>query len=316
VRKVALISLALLAALLVLTAPAAAAQTEIQPAEEELTLYLHAPGHYSKHVLWLTVYARQGVATILSEPDGREIENDLGVAYVTRMRKGPLDGRLDVRFPHLGHIVGRIVPKVGSENEGTSHGCGGRSESGTFVGSVDFRGSGGYGVWRARHAAVTISRGGQLPCIPRSDGSLPKTLFGYVTGYGPGFSAGSDGPFSFLDAGIPGRRRGTEFFAAIYGRGPGETVTFTALDYEWLAGGVACERWAQLSGAPRGDLFEIAPGAAYPPSATLKPPAPFSGEATYSRKGHTFLGDLGVHMLGRTVRLAGSGAAAFLANQH
>jgi hypothetical protein len=91
-------------------------------------------------------------------------------------------------------------------------------------------------------------------------------------------------------------------------------VSFVVNDAEWLHGGVAANRWLAHRGEPRGTQFEIAPGGEKPASATLAPHAPFSGEATYSRRGHSLLGTLAVHLLGRTVRIAGKNTEAALLN--
>jgi hypothetical protein len=281
------------------------------PPPEKLTLYVHAPGYQYRHVLGLTVYAEKGVAVLFTETSGIEVENDRGVAYATRAPKGPFDGRVNVHFQGLGYIVGRLVG-VGPDGQPGCDGSEGESGSGHFVGHLVFRGAGGYGTWRATRVSADVMRG--CAAEATQGASVPKTLFGYLGGYGPGFSGGSDGPFSVLDARVPGRKRSAELLALAYGRGPEESLTFIARADEYLGDGVVCERWAKRSGIPRRDQFEIAPGSRRPPAATVKPPAPFSGEATYSRDGQAFLGDLTVRLLGRTVRLAGANAEASITN--
>jgi hypothetical protein len=293
----------------VATSAAAAAEA---PPPESLTLSVHAPGHVYRHVLDLTVYAEKGVAVLLTETSDDEIENDRGVSYATRVPKGPLDRRVEVHFRGLGQIVGRFVGGGRPSGSQACEGSEGEGESGHFVGRLVFHGSGGYGTWRATRVSAEVRRGCSAEAT-RGE-SVPKTLFGYLDGYGPGFSGGGNGPFSNLDARIPGRKRSAELLALVYGRGPEESLTFLAYAGEYLGDGVVCERWAKRSGIPRRAQFEIAPGATHPPSATIKPPAPFSGEATYSHKDGSFLGDLEVHLLGRTVRLAGPTAEAFVSN--
>jgi hypothetical protein len=289
---------------------AAAAGTP--PPAESLTLYLHAPGHEYRHVLGLAVYAEKGVAVLFTDTSDIEVENDRGVTYATRVPRGPFDGRVDVHFRGLGHIVGHFVRDGKPYGSQACEGSEFEGESGHFVGRLVFHGSGGYGTWRATRVSATVKRG--CAAEATSGASAPKTLFGYLDGYGPGFSGGSDGPFSILDARVPGRKRAAEVLALVYGSGPEESLVFTARSDEYLGAGVVCERWAKRSRIPRRARFEIAPGATHPPSATIKPPAPFSGEATYSRKDGTFLGDLEVHLLGLTVHLAGPTAEAALSN--
>jgi hypothetical protein len=289
------------------------AEAATPPHAERLTLSLHAPGHEYRHFLGLTLYAEKGVAVLFTDTSDIEVENDRGVTYATRIPKGPFDRRVDVHFRGLGHIVGRFVgggkPYGSQACEGSSEG---ESESGHFVGRLVLHGSGGYGTWRATRVSAEVTRGCGAETT-RAE-SVPKTLFGYLGGYGPEFSGGGNGPNSVLVARTPGRKRSAELLALVYGSGPEESLTFIAYADEYLGHGVVCERWAKRSQIPRRDQFEIAPGAAHPPSATLKPPAPFSGEATYSRKGQVFVGDLKIHLLGRTVSLAGPTAAAYVVN--
>jgi hypothetical protein len=307
--RIAIVVLGL--ALIAVAVPAGAAAQGAKGPEETLTLFLHAPGHEYRHVLDLKVLAWQGAVTVLTEESDVEVENNGGVAYAMRIPKGPLGDRLNIRLPGLGRVVGRILrPKSGSQG-----GCfrGEEREDDTFVGQIEFRGSGGYGRWRAHRAEATITRacGEGAPGVPKP----PKSAFGYSAEDGPLFAGGSNGPASFLEAiDARGHDTGVVFSAEVVGRGPEETVGFVAIDFEWLHGGIAVKRWIQRRGLPRGDLFEIASGGRRPPSATIRPPAPFSGEATYSRKGDTFLGDLSVHLLGKTVRIAGGNTRAALAN--
>jgi hypothetical protein len=256
------------------------------------------------------VYAEKGVAVVFTETSIDEVENERGVTYATRVPKGPFGGRVDVHFRGLGYVVGRLVG-VGPEGQPGCDGSERESGSGHFVGHLLFRGAGGYGTWRATRVSASVTRG----CAAEATSEYkPKTLFGYLDEFGPGISGGSNGPFSVLVARVPGRRRSTELLALVYGSGPEESLTFYAHADEYLGDGVVCERWANRSGIPRRDQFEIAPGSHRPPAAAVKPPAPFSGEATYSRQGQTFRGDLSVHLLGRTVRLAGGNAEAFVTN--
>jgi len=286
--------------------PAGAGAAKPSP-YEDLVIYLpRAHEHANRNVLGFEVMPGRGVAVAYTDESDREIANDRGVAYAVRIPKALPGGRLDVRFPGLGRLVGR----VSLQGTGRSWpGCGTRnSEGGRFIGRIEFRGAGGYGRWTGRRASVSRFCG--LPYV-----TMPKTLPGYLDDLGPGFHAGSDGPFSFLQASDPrGHGTGVLFIAGIYGRGPEEDIDFAVYDYEWLGGGVAAMRWASREGVPRGDLFEIAPGGQRPASATIRPPAPFSGEATYSRKDRSLTGNLSVHLLGRAVRIAGKSTGAFLSN--
>jgi hypothetical protein len=291
---------------------AAVAASSAAAASERVEIYLPGPpGHPFRNTLQLKLLPRLGAASVTTMTNGSGFENGGSVAYATRTRKDLHPGRVDVRFPGLGRIVGRVVGDGKPEPRGET-GCAATevTESGHFLGHLVFRGAGGYRTWRASRAeAVTTRNPSCREAVP------PKTLFGYLDETGPRFSGGSDGPFSTLAAGRRSGKRSIQLIAQIYGRGPEETVSFTASDYEWLAGHrIAAIRWMARRGVPLGDHFEIAPGAQRPPSATLRPPAPFSGEAIYSRKGHKLTGDLSVDFLGLKLRIAGAHTIAYLDN--
>jgi hypothetical protein len=82
---------------------------------------------------------------------------------------------------------------------------------------------------------------------------------------------------------------------------------FRAEAIEWLPGGVAAVRWAEAS---RVSPEFIAFGAGAPPrSATLAPPAPFSGSARFTRRSHSLVGDLAVQLPGGVSVRIGSRAS-------
>jgi hypothetical protein len=287
-------------------APAGGAARPLQGPEEEAVIYLGGPRSHSKEVV-LRVYAQQGVAVLSVSTFLREGRDESSVSYATRIARGPLDRRIDVRIPGVGHAVGRLVgPGAGGGCDETQEG----HEAVYFVGDFDFHGSGGDGPWRARRAPVEFRREGGCGAPARKARKLGE----YLDEAGPQFYANNGGPLSVIRTLKESKTRATELFAETYGEGPEETVAFTAIDYERLGHGVHCDRWVARRSLPRRDLFDIAPGGRLPKSATVTPPAPFSGEATYSRKGHTFLGDLSVEFPGLTLRLAGKGAEAFVAN--
>ena len=89
---------------------------------------------------------------------------------------------------------------------------------------------------------------------------------------------------------------------------------------EWLPGDVAVLRTLEVVGAPGSD-FDVSSNAEHPKSATVKPPAPFSGSATYRSTGSIrsatigkLTGPLSVDIFGVKVRLAGARAKASLIN--
>jgi hypothetical protein len=291
---------------------AAVAASSAAASSERVEIYLRGPhGHRYRDTLQLKLLPRQGVAVVTTYTNNADFENGSGTSYATRTRKGPDDGRVDVHFPGLGHIVGRVIGDGEPEPARGKTACAATEsfESGHFVGHLVFRGSGGYRTWRASRVKSYTTRNtscrGKIP---------PKTLFGYLGETGTPAYVGGTGLASILAGGYKNGKRSVQFFAEIHGSGPEETAGFTVFDYEWLAGRrIAANRWTSRRVLLR-DHFEIAPGAKKPPSATLRPPAPFSGEATYSRKGHKLLGDFSVDLLGFKLRIAGSHSFAFLDN--
>jgi hypothetical protein len=292
---------------------AAVAASNAAASSEHVEIYLRGPhGHRYRDTLQLKLFPRQGVAVVTTLTGGTDFEEGGGVAYATRTRKGLRAGRVDVHFPGLGRIVGRVLGDGEPEPARGKTGCAATEsfESGHFVGHLVFRGSGGYRTWRASRVKSYTTR--NTSCREKIP---PKTLFGYLDETGTPALEGGSSLASVLGSGYENGKRSVQFIAEIHGRGPEEAAGFTVFDDEWLAGHrIAANRWMSRRGVPLGDHFEIAPGARKPPSATLRPPAPFSGDAIYSRKGHTLLGDLSVDLLGLRLRLAGPHTVAFLDN--
>jgi hypothetical protein len=291
---------------------AAVAASSAAASSEREEIYLPGPrGHRYWDTLQLRLLPRQGAAVVTTVTGGTDFENGGGVSYATRTPKGLPAGRVDVHFPGLGRIVGRVVGDGKPEPRGRT-GCAATevTESGHFVGHLVFRGAGGYRTWRASRAESVTKR--NTSC---GEEAPPKTLFGYLGETGTPVIEGGSSLDSVLGSGYKNGKRSVQFFAEIHGSGPEETAGFTVFDHEWLAGHrIAADRWTSRRGVPLGDHFEIGPGARKPPSATLRPPAPFSGEATYSRKGHKLTGDLSVNFLGLKLRIAGADTVAFLDN--
>jgi len=73
-----------------------------------------------------------------------------------------------------------------------------------------------------------------------------------------------------------------------------------------------------IDGAPPGTFLTTLPGE-HPATATLKPPAPFSGEAEYvgaSPVSHSWTGDLAVQLPGQLLPLTGPEFASSLCVAH
>jgi hypothetical protein len=95
------------------------------------------------------------------------------------------------------------------------------------------------------------------------------------------------------------------------GTGPGAEVEAGAFEYQ---GRMPVGRTVQILKAPPGSLVTTLPGES-PATATLKPGAPFSGEASYlatSLAVHSWTGSLAVRFPGLTAPLVGAGFSSTL----
>jgi hypothetical protein len=157
-------------------------------------------------------------------------------------------------------------------------------DRGAYVGTLRFRGGSGF-------TAVRAHRVEWRPSWYRDYSTCPRQGDGYVPG-----------PGKILESELGIRDPGVRFFA--YQPKRGEPVEYAAYDREAVRP-VKIERTILVHGGPRS--LTSSPDFA---SATLEPPAPFAGTATYERsKGAngTLSGDLSVTFPDGTVAsLAGS----------
>jgi hypothetical protein len=312
----------LAAALLVgaLLAPGAgAAKVETQPPEEHFEVMLEHPFHGSEadatHVLYLSVYPLRGVAVVATESNNFDFENHDSVLYAEQIPKGPFDGYLDVRFKGLGTFAGEFVPQESSPEGHLPKGCEGprsSSASGSLVGTVAFRGAGGYAHWSASKAEAFLQRSPSLTCRPGAaqHERKPKSLLGYVE-IGPGY-------FNHWRYELRARRRMRDrliYFALAEYEGKKPAVDFDAGVYETLPGGIDVSRAVDRS-VRRGSRFQASQGAFRVKRATLHPPPPFSGVGRYSRATHRLRGTIAVRLPGLKLRLGGADTAAELIDEY
>lgn len=217
-----------------------------------------------------------------------------GTSYTVRDRSAPQ--RIDARFGRFGRI------SVGLKTERMRKGkleeqCTGKPETiryGAFVGTIRFRGEGGYTSVDAGQATGRLSSGEKMRCI------FPNLR----PGSGPTAQGSGQVPPSLVAS--QGRHR---VFVAEIASGKRRSAIFSAFSSE-LRGRLQIFRnvfaWAPLSSfAFASDLS----------SATVQPPRPFQGEATFQQaSGDPWLGSLSVDFPGREdVRLAGPRFGARLA---
>lgn len=299
--------------LALLTAGAPMAQAaEVQRPEERMNLELRGKAGF---VVYFQLEPQRRVAIVSSQKGGTRIETRrnrwLGVAYAGHASADDLSGQVHLRLGDVaalqGHFVAEGPPRRGHRN----HFCRGRAplfDSGHFVGHIVFRGDGGYLRLDARRVTAYRSRSFRLRCShghAHYEHHFFPGLFGYVE---PPLSFSSQNS-TFLLAHVKTRQRVLYFQAFHYLREP--STTFRAAALEWLPEEVATTRWVEASRVSE-NLFQVDEAERHPRMATVAPPRPFRGQATYRREAQRLRGDLSTSFLGETVRITGHGAEAEL----
>jgi hypothetical protein len=224
-----------------------------------------------------------------------------------------LGSRVTADFGAVGSVAVRFRPSGPAKERRPSEGCEGKSsrrESGRWVGQVSLHGEGGYFAIATGSAKGERDRTFRQRCHvkrlrrpPRPESlrerveppvglSLVSILLGNIS--------------SLQAVNREGARTVVMRAAHAVGSGPGAEVEAGAFEYQ---GRMPVGRFVQVLEAPAGSLVTTLPGE-HPATATLKPGAPFSGEANYlatSPTTHSWTGSLAVHFPGLTVPLAGSG---------
>ncbi|HEX3360187.1 MAG TPA: hypothetical protein VHS74_04255 [Solirubrobacterales bacterium] len=257
-----------------------------------------------KHVrVTVEVHPQLGVAAVYTEmgPRGGAFPHrpQGAVDYAARIPKTPIEGRIDLKIPGVLSIDGELTPAEGKDLD--------------FDGSFRFTGKGGYLSFDRRHVAAWSASGARARCPAGCPGPNPS-LFEYIN-YPIGFF-GSDTQVLYSEQSVASRETR---FQATHAEGV-RASAFEAHVLEWLPGGVAVLRTLEVVGAPGSD-FDVSSTAEHPKSATVKPPGPFSGSATYRSTGSIrsatvgkLTGSLSVDIFGVIVRLAGAHSKASLIN--
>lgn len=291
----------LLAALVcAVIAPAASAA---EAPEEGGGVYLELSPRKQARVV-VEVHPQLGVAVVYTEIGPRGLARDHrpwgAVDYAARIPKAPIEGRLDLKIPGVLWIDGELAPRRGGEGL-------------EFNGSIRFTGKGRYLSFDAKHAAAGSVNGATAECPERCRGPNPS-LFDYINV--PIEFSNSNTQILYAEENVGGR---LTRFQATHAEEVQES-SFQAHALEWLPGGVAVVRAIEVVDAPVSD-FTVSSTGEHPKSATVRPPAPFSGSAVYRSGGDIrspmsgkLTGSLSVDILGVKVRLAGSRARASLFN--
>lgn len=260
------------------------------------------------------------ISVVLEEPDlamliARKVDpSRFGVEetrYGAHFGGSLLGGRVTAGFGRVGSIAVRFRRRATISEPHPPEGCEGRPpqrESGRWTGNVALRGEGHYFAVATSSAAGERSRAFRLRCqvkrpFPQArPESLRQTI---EPSLGSSLVALLLGTVSSLEAASKEGGRVVEMRAAhATGRGPGAEVEAGAFEYQ---GRMPVGRFVQILSAPPGSLVTTLPGER-PAIATLRPGAPFSGEATYlasSPADHSWTGSLAVRFPGLVSPLAG-----------
>lgn len=214
------------------------------------------------------------------------------------------------RFGKLGRVSMRLDPRARTKTEENEPGCKGAAgiaREGRFTGVIRFRGEEGYTTARAESASGFAVRGFRLVCKrrqPRNGGKQrkePPAISLNATSrrspLAPWFTVYKQEPDSPVRPGDMG------FEDAFYMARTGE-----------LRPNMAIVRSASVQAAP--ETFAVSPLGDVPTTASVAPPPPFSGTASYEKAADgtlTWTGDLAVELPGRgRIPLVGSAFTAKL----
>ena len=204
---------------------------------------------------------------------------------------------MTARFGRLGELDYRFAPKRHGSVD-----CNGAEEGeAVFDGTFSFIGENGYVHIEAGHAE------GSFQIYPEPKNCPRGRLGRRVVPYSPTYSG--EGATMEARAGSPVRGRGREVNVFDAGqRGPRKVAVYAFLSKK--REGMSVARGVQLTAGSSAFRWDLEKG-----TATLRPPAPFTGWATFTRRDDggpgTWKGSLGMPILGGDpVKLAGAGFRA------
>lgn len=297
-----IVALALLAALIGAPAAAAKPATEVFPAAR--IAFLKAKGTNGWHLQVSAVLpsgkkAKQPIGFFTAGPHREE------VSYTGSEGRVSGDGLIAGRVPGIGRIAVRFEQT--SEQPvtyGAEGGCKVEGKSavlkGIFRGKIEFHGEGGYTTVQRSSAPGTIEVHPRIVC-PR-----PKNLPHQPTADGEG----TEYLLAGRDEGDGGSLTLAAFATGLKIPGAGSLTSFSAT-YTHRHGKLLIAATTRAAGEEGKANFSLTAPSGLPTEATVAPPAPFSGTATFKLESPTtasWTGDLSVEVptLG-TVNLAEPG---------
>jgi hypothetical protein len=220
------------------------------------------------------------------------------VAYYAAPAKVTAE-RVTARFGSLGELDYRFAP----QRDGSVDCNGAEEGEAVFDGTFVFTGENGYVQIEAGHAE------GSFQIYPEPKNCPQKRLARRAVPYHPSYS--EEGATLQANAGSRAKGRIREVNVFDDGRhGPHKVAVFATLAEE--REGMTVARGVQLAAGSGAFRWNLERG-----TATLRPPAPFTGSATFTRHGHdghgTWKGSLGMPIFGgESVKLAGGEFRAFI----
>jgi hypothetical protein len=186
------------------------------------------------------------------------------------------DERIEGRFGGRGRVSLRLLPKGSPEEQANEPGCKGKdpfTQRGRFQGTIRFRGEGGFTEVRATQARGSVFRSFRQVCKRRDSGNRRKIPWPPAVSLGAASSRGPRAPWFSVFKEEPAYEKDQSFFPSF------DEAIYTATSSE-RRGGIDIYRGASVTAPP--ETFEVNPPGERP-RATVDPPAPFSGTATYER---------------------------------
>jgi hypothetical protein len=287
---------------------------QVFPASSQAFMYLGEQDGYGIGIVFKE--PDQAVLQVFRFEEGSEV--DALTNYGAHFHGSLPYGRLRADFGAVGSVSVRFRPggKVRSgKSKSNCTGRPGRNEDGTFVGRVSLRGEGGYFHVAAKRANGTLDRLFRIRCEVKHRHPYypPESLRdAVVPGMSIPFGSGTGGSLASLEVGANEARREVGLRVDHYaGQREGANLQLAELEYQ---GKMPVGRGALIEGSPAGTFLTTLPGE-HPATATLKPPAPFSGEAEYvgaSPVSHSWTGNLAVQLPGQLLPLTGPEFASSL----
>ncbi len=224
--------------------------------------------------------------------------------YATRNRGNLEHGVVRARFGSMGRASLRFRPSGRVREDDPQAGCEGGAETvefGSFAGRLSFRGEGNYFHVSSPRGKAYLARSPRLRCRKGQAAELqPRSLRKYVAPT-PLFHDDDSIALLYASTRSHGRYVG---ITAMHPEGspPGADVELGIVDSRQ---GMAIGHSVYLEG-PAETLLTSPPGV-HPATATLAPPAPFYGKATYSEEAGAWTGTLGVRLAGLRLPLTAPG---------